>query len=197
MNYTEKDFAGCLFNPLKKDLFKTYPRLTEITTGVPSDNKEKVAKYVMSMYDPQSPLIKEYRDIRMRKQTCASLAGFDLSKEEKYLTGVFSLADKNILAGVNTFLRNFIHSRLWYMICAREQTIYEYAERMLKPVDSKDGDKEKDLMSAIAIKSKLSEDMARMNELLEQDYLKYFGGDVDLAKAARKSFSPEDMATKV
>ena len=80
------------------------------------------------------------------------------------------------------------------MITAREQTIYEYAERMLKPVDNKDMDKEKDLMSAIAIKSKLSEDMSRMNELLEQDYNKFFGDDAQLEEASKTRFTAESVA---
>ncbi len=201
MSYSEKDFAGCFCNPLKKNIFNAYPRLSEL---IPKDmlnseeDNEKMVRYIIAMYDPGSPLIKEYRDITLRKRTAAMVAGYDFTKDEYFLIDLFSFSNNAALYGVSNFLKFFIHSRLWYMISAREQTIYEYAERMLKPVEAKTGDKEKDLMSAIAIKSKLSADMAEMNDLLEKDYNKFFGSDTDLSKAFKNDdYTPEKMATRV
>jgi hypothetical protein len=82
------------------------------------------------------------------------------------------------------------------MICANEQTFFEYSRRMMKPVEEKDA-KEKDLMSAIAIKSKLSEDMDAINNRLDSYYDKLYG-DNDLKNKVQKvKISPESMSGTV
>ena len=188
--YSKESFDNCLFNPLEKNLLKTYPRLGQLGT-----KDENLLRYVGLLYDPRSPLVRDFRDLKMRKQEAAMLAGYNLRKGEA--DKIFDFSDKEALNAVDVYLKSFISSRLWYMINAREQTIYEYAQRMLKPVEEKDGVGEKDLMQSISIKSKLSADMATMNELLDADYNKFFGNDEDLAKATRRGFTPEEMASKV
>jgi hypothetical protein len=82
------------------------------------------------------------------------------------------------------------------MICANEQTFFEYSKRMMKPVEEA-GAKEKDLMSAIAIKSKLSEDMDAINNRLDSYYDKLYG-DADLKNKVQKvRISPESMSGTV
>jgi hypothetical protein len=66
----------------------------------------------------------------------------------------------------------------------------------MKPVDDKEA-KEKDLMSAIAIKSKLSEDMDAINNRLDSYYDKLYG-DADLKNKVQKvRISPESMSGTV
>jgi hypothetical protein len=191
MNYKIEDFSRCLFNPLEKNFLKKYEQLQSISSD------ERMMRYIAAMYDYNSPIVRDYRDMEFRKKCAASLAGYDLRKDETILAELTEFKGDVAITAIDKFLKEFIHSRLWYMICAREQTIYEYAKRMLKPVSEGENDKEKDLMNAISIKSKLSEDMAQMEKLLEQDYNKLYGNDDGLKKAATSRFTPEDRATNV
>jgi hypothetical protein len=185
----KEDFKNCLFNPLEKNLLTTYPRLAELGT-----KDEKLLRYVIFLYDPGSPLIKEFKDLTMRKRQAASLAGMDLKKD---LEPIYSFTDQVALNAVDVYLKSFISSRLWYIICGREQTVYEYAQRMMKPIEVKVGSDEQQEMKSMAIKSTFSKDLTAINDALEADLIKFFGNDDDLAKAKRKGFTPEDMAGKV
>jgi hypothetical protein len=148
------------------------------------------------MYDPNNPVVRENRDPLLRKKSCATLAGFDLIKDEVFLDEIFNYTNEEIVEKTDRFLKEFVHIRLWSMICANEQTFFEYSKRMMKPVEEA-GAKEKDLMSAIAIKSKLSEDMDAINNRLDSYYDKLYG-DADLKNKVQKvRISPESMSGTV
>jgi hypothetical protein len=192
--YKYPDFASCLFNPLEKNLLVKYPQLIVLLPKCKDD--EKVLRFIISMYDPNNPVVRENRDPLLRKKSCAVLAGFDLIKDEVFLEEIFNYTNEEIVEKTDRFLKEFVHIRLWSMICANEQTFFEYSKRMMKPVEEA-GAKEKDLMSAIAIKSKLSEDMDAINNRLDSYYDKLYG-DADLKNKVQKvRISPESMSGTV
>jgi hypothetical protein len=192
--YKYPDFASCLFNPLEKNLLVKYPQLIVLLPKCKDD--EKVLRFIISMYDPNNPVVRENRDPLLRKKSCAVLAGFDLIKDEVFLDEIFNYTNEEIVEKTDRFLKEFVHIRLWSMICANEQTFFEYSKRMMKPVEEA-GAKEKDLMSAIAIKSKLSEDMDAINNRLDSYYDKLYG-DADLKNKVQKvRISPESMSGTV
>lgn len=192
--YKYENFSSCLFNPLEKNLLIKYPHLIVLLPKCPND--EKVLKFIISMYDPNNPVVRENRDPLLRKKACAVLAGFDIEKDENFLEEIFNYTNEEIVEKTDRFLKEFVHIRLWSMICANEQTFFEYSRRMMKPVEEKDA-KEKDLMSAIAIKSKLSEDMDAINNRLDSYYEKLYG-DADLKnKVVKVKISPESMSGTV
>lgn len=192
--YKYQDFASCLFNPLEKNLLGKYPQLIVLLPKC--ENDEKVLRFIISMYDPNNPVVRENRDPLLRKKSCATLAGFDLIKDEAFLEEIFNYTNEEIVEKTDRFLKEFVHIRLWSMICANEQTFFEYSKRMMKPVEEA-GAKEKDLMSAIAIKSKLSEDMDAINNRLDSYYDKLYG-DADLKNKVQKvRISPESMSGTV
>lgn len=82
------------------------------------------------------------------------------------------------------------------MIVSNEETFYEYASRMMLPI--KTGTKgEKDELSAVAIKSKLSADMDEINDRLDKYYVKLYD-DVDLKNTLLKPrITPESMSSGV
>lgn len=192
--YKYQDFTSCLFNPLEKNLLVKYPQLIVLLPKCKDD--EKVLRFIISMYDPNNPVVRENRDPLLRKKSCAVLAGFDLIKDEVFLEEIFNYTNEEIVEKTDRFLKEFVHIRLWSMICANEQTFFEYSKRMMKPVEEA-GAKEKDLMSAIAIKSKLSEDMDAINNRLDSYYDKLYG-DADLKNKVQKiRISPESMSGTV
>jgi hypothetical protein len=192
--YKYQDFTSCLFNPLEKNLLVKYPQLIVLLPKCKED--EKVLRFIISMYDPNNPVVRENRDPLLRKKSCAVLAGFDLIKDEVFLDEIFNYTNEGIVEKTDRFLKEFVHIRLWSMICANEQTFFEYSKRMMKPVEEA-GAKEKDLMSAIAIKSKLSEDMDAINNRLDSYYDKLYG-DADLKNKVQKvRISPESMSGTV
>src|ERR1017187_9849040 len=128
--YTLESFKDCLFNPLHKDVLKKYPVLSEVSTN------ERLLKYILCLYDPKSPLIRDYRNnVANRKREAARLAGYDLSKDVKFLEDLYSFQNKIAASSAIVFLRDHIHNMLWTMIVSHEQTFYEYNERLLKPVE--------------------------------------------------------------
>lgn len=201
MNYTEKDFANCLFNPLKKDLFKTYPRLTEMikpfeeeaTDRMIEDHEMKV-RYILALYDPRSPLLKTFPDWLPRKTEASKIAGFDLSKHKKLLEEMYKCEDEFILFAIHVFLRKFVNDRLWGKIVANEETFWEYQSRLMTPISK--AEKDKDDMSAIIVKTKLSGDLDVIGSRVDAYKKEFYVGDEALEEAVEKSFrfSPESIA---
>ncbi len=191
-DYTADSFKNCLFNPLAKDLTGKYPALLPLLPK--SDNGEKILRYILFLYDPKSPLIKDSRNIKTRKQEAARLAGFDLTKDTDFLDDLFAFKNKEAAAKAVLFLKEFIHNRTWSMIVSHEQTFYEYNERLMKPVEDNDDTKEKDVMATIVLKSKLVQDLKDIHSILKEYYREIFDDDDLRDKVVNNRISPETMA---
>jgi len=193
MNYTEKDFNGCLFNPLKKDLFKTYPRLSEMFPDGVSNSDTLAVKYIICMYDPKSPFIKEYSDLTVRKQSAALYAGYELLSNQVILESMFQFSEDRFTVAVDYFLRMFVRSRLWAMIISMEQVWWGFNNRITKPVKA---EKDKEELQAYQIISTIGDEMDKLNDRLEGYYRKFYSEDDALLDAANKihRVSPESIA---
>jgi hypothetical protein len=213
VNYSLQQFSRCLYNPLEKNLIKTYPRLLGLFPNEderPAAEREKLLRYIIALYDPASPLKKELPDLNIRKQQAAILAGYDLVKDADQLELIYAFmakvqiteegktltvtaTDSVLVDVVDGFLKRHIQSRLWAMICSFEQTWWEWNARMMKPVMSLAG-KDKDEMQAIQIKSKIAEEMDKLNTKLDEYYDKFYHGDSQLQEAVKKRITPESIA---
>lgn len=191
-DYSQESFKNCLFNPLVKDLTGKYPALIPLLPQ--GENGEKILKYILFLYDPKSPLIKDSRNIKTRKQEAARLAGFDLQKDTDFLDRLYSFKNKEAAAKTVLFLKEFIHNRTWSMIVSHEQTFYEYNERLMKPVEDDKETKEKDIMSTIVLKSKLVQDLKDIHSTLKEYYKEMFDDDDLRDKVVNTRISPETMA---
>jgi hypothetical protein len=191
-DYSLESFKNCLFNPLAKNLTEKYPALLPLLPK--GDNGEKILRYILFLYDPKSPLIKDSRNIKTRKQEAARLAGFDLQKDSDFLDDLFAFKNREAAAKTVHFLKDFIHNRTWSMIVSHEQTFYEYNERLLKPVEDDKDTKEKDVMSTIVLKSKLVQDLKDIHSTLKEYYKEMFEDDDLRDKVVNNRISPETMA---
>lgn len=142
------------------------------------------------VYDFNSPLVREYRDLKLRKQEAAKLAGYDIQKDIQYLNTLYSLQDEVALKTVDTFLKEFIHSRLWYRICGDEHLYWEAGLRMLKTIE--EDTKDKDGMAVLKAKAELGEKMQEIDMRLDAAYKKLYGEDV--GQFMSKASTPELIA---
>lgn len=198
--YKKEDFRRCFFNPLAEDLNYEYPRLAvllphgiEDERFADSKSQTKMIRYVLALYDPKSPLVKDYPDLNSRKIEAARVAGYDIEAEREILDMVYSCDSEYLVQFIINFLRQIVQSRAWASIQADEQTFWEFVFRMLLPIrESKD----KDDVSAVSLKTKLGSDKEDIGDRLERNWNRFLGDDEDLKKKVqiKKGFSPEDMA---
>ena len=192
--YSEKDFNKCLFNPCVGDMFASYSQLNKIQS-IDRSIDNRLMKYIACVYDYRSPIAESNRDLRIRKQVAAEFVGYDLQKDD--LKSIFDLSIDYILQAVDFFLKHFIHNRTWYMICCNENIFYEYGQRMFTPVSNKDeGGKamtEKATTEAMVLKTKLSDDMATIDERLDAAYKRLYGNE-SMDKFISGATTPESIA---
>lgn len=111
MNYLEADFEACVFNPMRKTgvrVDEVYPELRERegflvgSFGIGVD-RERVIRWVMGLYQPESPLIRDYPDYKIRRFQCGMMVGFEMTPE-----GVFTEGYMDIVMGKNGRVNRFV-----------------------------------------------------------------------------------------
>lgn len=193
----EKEFSKIEFNPtIKKNLTVAYPKLKEIVGQV----DDKQIRYIILMYDVNSPLRNHYPELFKRKQFAASIAGYDLMKDD--VTTLFDFKVKNdedeyvpneeMITNITKFLK-YQNNWVWSMIVSNEQAFYEYNMRVMMPVE---GTKDKDILQAINIKTQIMSSQDEIYQRLQKYYKELSGGDNELEEAItkRKRLRPEDIA---
>jgi hypothetical protein len=196
--YQKQDFGRCFFNPLEKNLLKTYPQLSElltpkIDTDPLSEEGEDLIRYVLALYDPKSPVVKDNPDMNSRKIEAARIAGYDLTGDSGKLELMYACASDYLVGLIVNFLRKIIQSRVWAAIQADEQVFWEFVARLYKPIAE---ESDKDGVSAIEKKIKLSQGRETLSSQIELNWNKFFSDDEALKKKVekKKDYSPEAMA---
>ena len=193
----DTEFLKVEFNPtVKKNLTTVYPKLKDIV-GVVDD---KQLRYVILMYDINSPLRHHYPDLVKRKQFAADMAGYDLNKDD--VTTLFEFKIKNdqdeyvpnedMLKMIMKYLK-YQNNWVWSMIVSNEQAFYEYNMRVMMPVD---GARDKDILQAINIKTQIMTSQDEIYQRLQKYYRDLSGGDSQLEEVItkRKRLRPEEIA---
>jgi hypothetical protein len=200
MSYTEKDFRRCLLNPFSKDklinhnslelVWKVEMEEDDIWTDV---SRETLIRYIIALYDPESPLLKE-PSLEQRKTDAALIAGYKLDKDNVFLENELYSCKNNYAVHVIARYMQLRKSRQFAGLMADEQTYWEFIRRLLEPI-SKDG-KDRDIMSALDIKTKLSSAKEELDARLTANWKKFFADDEDVVKSATmlNIFTPETMA---
>lgn len=191
-----KEYQKMEFNPMcKKAMMVEYPKLKQIV----SHDDDRQMRYIMLMYDVNSPLKRHYPDLMKRKEFAAALAGYDLMKDN--LTTLFNFKDEvgevneKLLSVVMSYLR-YQNNWVWTMIVSNEQAFYEYNGRVMMPVD---GDRDKDILQAVTIKTQIMKAQDEIYDRLKRYYRELTGGDDSLDEliTTTKRLRPEDIAKNV
>jgi len=192
---TDREFSKMEFNPVvKKSLTAAYPKLK----GVVGDADDKMLRYVLLMYDMNSPLREYYPELEKRKQFAASMAGYDLDKDD--VTGLFDfkikvedeeVAHDELLNMITKYLK-YQNNYMWSMIVSNEQAFYEFNKRVMIPVD---GQRDKDILQAVDIKNKLMDAQDTIVQRLQKYFRELTGEDDQLEQAItkRKRLRPENI----
>ena len=182
--FVEDDFSAMKFAPKKGKMIDLYPALEEMLV------EDTVIRYISFMYDPGSPLRNRFPDLNMRIESARELSGLTDEKQWDFV----SSSDEVYIESVTRFLRA-VNSRLWTMIVTNEETFYEYAMRALDPVTKDDDSKDKDVLQAANVKTKLLADMDEIDGRLTTYYRRLTGEDNKLAESVRvRRRTPETMA---
>ena len=191
----DKEYSRMEFDPtVKKNIQSVYPKLKDIV----GSGDDKMVRYVILMYDVSSPLRQHYPELGKRKEFAASIAGYDLMKDN-----VVSLFDFKIDEEPNEELLDMIikylkyqNNWVWSMIVSNEQAFYEYNRRVMMPVE---GNKDKDILQAINIKTQIMSSQDEIYQRLQKYYRDLSGGDDKLEEAitTRKRLRPEEIALNV
>ncbi len=190
--FNKEDFNKMIFNPfsIKGSIKKKYPKLKMFKTFESAN--DSMIKYVLYMYDQNTPLKEQFPELKIRKEQAAILSGFSLIKDNEKLHDVFFFLSDQLVDMVDEFLRKQ-NNRIWSMIVSNEQTFFEYQTKLLSPVE---GDRDKDILQALQIKSKIMDDLNTINDRLDSYYMKLYGEDQELLKVikADKRLTPEFIA---
>ncbi len=192
MGYTQKDFAGCIFNPLAKNkMLDEYPRLRDIILPewvVPE--LDGLLRYIICVYDPKSILATTERDLNYRKGMAAELAGLDMD-DEQFINSVYSCSHSFLPDLIIRFLTRFIKSKEWAAIVIIENCFWESTRKLLEPITGKNSKEELEAVQKKgAIKDELDKDITR----LDKYWKLFFGEDDDLEQRAKTRITPESVA---
>lgn len=193
--YGHKDVKNMTFDPTWKDnLFDRYPDLRLIfakTEGTEPGlvNRDEYVRWLMWVYDPNSPMVKYANNIKRRKEMALDEV-FDNPLEKT------TFVEHPIYA--IRFLKDFIKSTHWATICTKHETFWEYHKLVNAPIRVNDNDEDdnKKILEAAIKKNTLIESMERYSAGFNTDLKDFFGGDEDLvsAEAERNKFTPETIA---
>ena len=195
----DKDFSIMEFNPLVKGkVLEKYPKLKSVL----KDGDDRVIRYILLMYDINSPLRHHYPELYKRKEHAADLAGYNLDKED--VTGLFDFRiktddgyepDEELVNLTMKYLK-YQNNMVWLMIVSNEQAFYEYNKRVMLPVD---GARDKDILQAVEIKTKIMQSMDDIYSRLQKYGRDLSGGDEKLEEVItkRKRLRPEEIAANV
>lgn len=161
----------------------------------PFGNRNFVIRYVIYCYDPKSPLIDLYVDLKRRKESAAEYAGFERNKK----TGKFPDEVNAIMALENTAVNDMIfcylkliNNRVWTQIVTNEQLFDEYSRLLMAPVGNASDDKK--LLEAANVKAKLREECKLISTDLDKLYKDLFGDNDDLKdNVMAKPIRPETV----
>lgn len=107
-NFSEKEFERMMFNPMEvppqkhiTNHFHKLRKITEFNRQLGPIQKNKVIRYIMFLYDKNSPFRTKFQDILKRKVEAAKGAGWETVEG-----GVFERAVEEILRGHNPLVND-------------------------------------------------------------------------------------------
>lgn len=187
MIYTEKEFANCVFNPLSKGkMIKNYPKLNEILDSEDKTQNyiDRLIRYTIALYDSQSPLVYQEKELKFRKQAAAELAGFHEEVDVDVLNKIYECKDERAVKISLLYLKKFIKSRVWAMIVSAEQAFWNATDKLMIQVT----EGRNETLALLEIQD-------RTHDRLSKLYIEFYGEDMDLMKVDKDfHITPEKLA---
>ena len=177
IKFSEGQLKGMVISPMEKEPYARYPQLSEHLPG----RDPKLIAFLAWVYDPQSPLVRQYPDCHLRMSQARTQSGFLDTYEPK---------------DVNVWVRHIVRSRLWRAILATEFMYEENLDEINTPISTgrvgngEDGERpaatmdDKKKLEAVILKSKLRAELKEMEKDLEEMYRRLYAGDEDAASRA-------------
>lgn len=193
-NFAENEFKDMMFDVSivqpPKHVITAYPRLRKIKefkTKFTRLNKDKVIRYIMLLYDKNTPFRIKFNDVLIRKVEAAKGAGWEIVEQglfqedvEKLLRGENKQVNKMIVAFVRLH-RNFKYS---YLI-ALEETFYRFLNESI----------EGEIKNLAQMKSTQAELEELITELLNEDKNPNVREEsLRYVEESRLNLRPEDVA---
>lgn len=159
------------------DIMEMYPALQGIKPpDIPSINPDTFFRWMAFVYDPNSPMIHGFQDLKQRKEAAADEVGFKLKHALDHMPVVVD------------FLQKMVKSREWTLIVSYENFYDELTEKVNTKLS--DGTQD-DQLKALEKKTKSLAEMRNIIAILPQLYKEFFGGDEELQKVAEQDITPE------
>jgi hypothetical protein len=221
--YQPQDFNHLQFNPTDRDVLENNPELEGLFPPMPEPPKKKKKKgddspeedevadenrihyeglkpfllrYIVALYDPASPLKRDYPKLNNRQMAAAEVADLTenryVSDSDGLLTILFENSDPFIVGTIHNYLKDYAQVMLYAQIQANESVFWEYVRRMMTYSASADDD---------IVKSRMGDELGKIQERLEALSKKFYGDDEKLTISAqnvkRKRSNPESWARNV
>jgi hypothetical protein len=197
--FESRDFKGMKFDPTtKKDMTDAYPVLGEaiVLWGGSPEFLDQSLRFVSLMYDEASPLRSRFAEIEKRKEFALDMAGI---KPDTKIYKAWLTLDWDWMSELIVLYMRLVNNRLWTLIVTNEEAFYEYSARVLQPISTTSATaSDKDILQAATVKSKLMDDMDKINERLSNYYRQLSGEDEAMSSAVqkRRAVSPERIGKR-
>jgi len=196
-SFIDQDFSKLMFKvrtiPLERSLLRAFPELgkhPEFKVKFDNINKDKLIRYVIYMYDRNTPLRRKFPDILRRKVEAAKEAGFKINEVglfeddvEEFLRGKNDKANRMIVAYARIH-KNFKYS----FFITIEESFYGLMRSVI-------GGELKNIPDLKKAQKELDESMDELlsgdkNPFLVEEVLRYM-------ETERLALRPEDIARKL
>lgn len=161
-------------------------------------NLARKIRYILYLYDKNSPLWQTDPDIVARKRKAAHLAGWNIADENvlKELTAIFRLRDPFVTHSVTKFIR-YQNSSPLQALMTNEQVLFDMTHVMMESLDKFNDDKQK--IDHFKTKTALLQQQDNIMSLIEKYKTQIWKGDEEAYEQTMelefgKKVSPEQIA---
>ena len=176
------------------NVWKNYPdkkyKVAEEGKPIVHTNKRTdfnpIVRYIMYMYDKNSPFHKRFSNIDLRKTNALSESGMD---EEL-------LSSEEVVDMIVSFLV-YQRDKLWSVICTNENLFIEYLSVLNTKFEKFNSDK--DIVTTLKVKEEVRKFLDSLRINLEAQYEEFYNGDKNLKEVVEKKvrFTPETVSSKL
>lgn len=175
-----------VINPYEEDqnIYTVYPQLKQVTEpyaeDLPDINWHQYFRYLSFVYDPNSPMVREYQQVEKRKLAAAEEVGYQ--GEHHHCFAV-------------EFVKKIVRNKVWTLICNMDFVFDEYTDKLNVTILGVDPDK---TLKAVEMKNKMITQQVEMIPNREDLFKRLFDDDKDMEEMEGKlTWTAENIAMRV